>query len=72
MRIALCDDEPNITEDLEQRIRAYAFKRDYEIECERFTDGRDLLERGKFDLYFLDFCMDAMNGIELAQALKEK
>ena len=72
MRIALCDDEPKITEELEQMIQAYGFTRDFEIHCERFTDGHDLLERGKFDLYFLDFCMDAMNGIEVAQALKEK
>ncbi|MBQ4208653.1 MAG: response regulator transcription factor, partial [Clostridia bacterium] len=30
------------------------------------------LQRDKFDLYFLDFCMDDMNGIDVAKALKEK
>ena len=72
MRVALCDDEPAITAELDGLIHSYAFARDYDIQCERFVDGHDLLEREKFDLYFLDFCMDAMDGIELAQALKEK
>ena len=72
MRVALCDDEAHITEELERLIRAYAFSHDVEILCERFTNGNDLLARGKFDLYFLDYCMDAMNGIELAQQLREK
>ena len=72
MRIALCDDEPAVTEELRQLIQVYAFSHDYDIRCERFTDGHDLLEREKFDLYILDYCMDAMNGIEIAKALKEK
>ena len=72
MRIALCDDEPQITEELSKLIGQYAFSRDYDLQCDCFTDGNRLLEQGKYDLYFLDFCMDAMNGIELAKALKEK
>lgn len=72
MKIALCDDEPRETEQLERLIRAYAFQHNYNIRCERFTDGRELLKREKFDLYFLDFRMETMNGIETAQALKEK
>ena len=72
MRIALLDDEARETEQLEQLIRAYAFSRNYDLQCERFQSGRDLLQRDKFDLYFLDFCMDDMNGIDVAKALKEK
>lgn len=72
MRIAICDDELHETEHLAQLIIEYAFVRDYDLQCERFTDGRELLEKGKYDLYFLDFCMDAMDGIEVAKALKEK
>ena len=72
MRIAICDDEAHETVHLEQLIAAYAFKHDYDLQCERFTDGRDLLEREKFDLYFLDFYMEPMDGIAVAQSLKEK
>ena len=72
MRIAICDDEAHETVHLEQLIAAYAFNHDYDLQCERFTDGRDLLQREKFDLYFLDFYMAPMDGIAVAQALKEK
>jgi len=72
MRIALLDDEARETEQLEQLIRAYGFSRNYDLQCERFQSGSELLQRDKFDLYFLDFCMDGMNGIDVAKALKEK
>ena len=72
MRIALCDDEPNETEQLSRLIEDYAVQRDYEMQCDRFSDGHDLLRQERYDLYFLDFRMDAMDGIEVAKALKEK
>ena len=72
MRIALCDDEARENENLSRLIGQYAFERDYDIQCEAFTDGNALLARERFDLYFLDFCMDAINGIDLAEALMKK
>ena len=72
MKIALCDDEQFENDNLCDLIRKYAFKNNYEIRCETFTDGNELLKKDKYDLYFLDFCMDAMDGIELAQGLKKK
>ena len=72
MRIALCDDEPQVTEELSRLIGQYAFERDYDLQCECFSDPAKLLEQGKFDLYFLDYCMEPMDGLALAQALKEK
>lgn len=72
MRIALCDDEQHENENLRTLISQYAFRKDYEMECETFTDGNALLERDRFDLYFLDFRMDGMDGIATARALKEK
>lgn len=72
MRIALCDDEPRETEALSRLIEDYALRRDYDIRCERFSDGRALLQKERYDLYFLDYRMDAMDGIAVAKALKEK
>ncbi len=73
MNIAICDDEIFETEHLEQLINTYAQQRDYDLHCRRFTSGAALLaQEEKFDLYFLDYKMGEMNGVELAQALKEK
>ena len=72
MRIALCDDEPRETRQLSRMIEEYALRRNYDMRCDCFEDGRDLLRQDRYDLYFLDFRMDEMDGIAVAQALKEK
>ena len=72
MRIALCDDERKENEHLRALIEEYAQKKDYDIQCEAFTTDEKLLEKDRFDLYFLDYIMDGMSGLETAQALNEK
>lgn len=72
MRIALCDDERSETEQLSRLIDEYAIQRGYDITCERFSSGPALLKQERYDLYFLDFRMDEMDGIAVAKALKEK
>ena len=72
MHIALCDDEVYETDHLCALIEAYAIQKDYDIRCTKFNSGKDLLKADKFDLYFLDYKMDDMNGVEVALALKEK
>ncbi|MBQ6067181.1 MAG: response regulator transcription factor [Clostridia bacterium] len=72
MQIAICDDEVREINKLYSLIEDYALKKDYHIRCSRFSTGRELLKQDRFDLYFLDYMMDEMNGVELAQALKEK
>ena len=72
MNIALCDDEVFETRQLYALILDYAQKKDYDIYCTAFNKGSELLKAEKFDLYFLDYKMDEMNGVEVALALKEK
>ncbi len=72
MRIALCDDEQNVLDELSRLIGIYAFDRNYDMQCDCYTDGKTLIEQGKYDLYILDFFMETMDGIEVAKALKEK
>lgn len=72
MRIALCDDEVTVTEQLARMIQTYAFEHNYEMSCDRFSDGSTLLAQDKYDLYFLDYRMEPMDGVALAMALKEK
>ena len=72
MRIACCDDESFENDNLCALIEAYAQKKNYDIRCFKFTSGEALLKEDKFDLYFLDFLMDEMDGIALAKGLKAK
>ena len=72
MRIALCDDERAEVDHLYELIEDYALKKDYQIRIERFTTGRELIGRDRFDLYFLDYRMDEMDGVQVARALNEK
>ncbi len=72
MNIALCDDESFENDNLFAIINEYAAKKDYDIRCTKFTSPAELLTKEKFDLYFLDYIMDEMNGVELAKALKKK
>ncbi len=72
MRIALCDDEEAEVVRLHDLIENYALKKDYQIRIECFTSGKKLVERDRFDLYILDYKMDEMDGVQLAQALNVK
>ena len=73
MRIAICDDEIMETEKLQALIEDFALRRDCDLRCRCFTSGPELLAQAeKFDLYFLDYKMGEMTGVETALALKEK
>ncbi len=72
MNIAICDDEIAESGHIFALINEYAQKKDYDIHCRQFNKGSELLKAPKFDLYILDYKMDEMNGVEVAEALKEK
>lgn len=73
MWIAVCDDEKSENEHLVSLINDYAVKYDYDIHCEAFTSGQSLLRSERiFDMYILDYQMDEMNGMELANKLRKE
>lgn len=72
MRIAICDDEACENRNLRALIEDYAAKKDYYIQVDDYTSGRLLLAQPRYDLYFLDYKMDAMDGIAVAKALNER
>lgn len=72
MKIALCDDEKKETENLKSLIDHYSMVMDYDISCDCYCDGNELVQAAHYDLYFLDYAMPEMNGVELALALKDK
>lgn len=69
MRIALCDDDENELQKISELIKDYSIKKYYDIAVETFSSPNELLKRERFDLYFLDYIMDEMNGLELAKEL---
>lgn len=69
MRIAVCDDEREIREDIGQKIRH--FLPEAEV-CLYESAERLLAEQGTPDILFLDIKMAGMSGMELAERLRRR
>lgn len=74
MRIAVCDDDALMLEQLQKYIRIYFEKicaKCPEIAC--FPDGESLLsDKGEIDILFLDIEMTGINGIYVGNELKRR
>ena len=71
VRFAVCDDEQDMIDCISEKLRIY-----YPGKCEikTYTDGTSLISdcrRERFDALFLDIGMPGLNGIELAQKIRE-
>lgn len=72
MRIAICDDEINVTDQIKRIVEEYAFEKKIVVIIDIFQSGKELLEKEKhFDAIFLDIDMKGMNGITIAKELRE-
>ena len=72
--IAICDDEQDFVEELQEMIESYARETKTEIRTTTFKNGLELIDRNKIelDLIFLDIQMDMMNGLEAAKRIRQK
>ncbi len=73
LRTAIIDDIAADAERLEYALRTAAAQQTA-LSCEYFGSGDALLEHfapGKYEMVFLDICMEGTNGIETARALRE-
>lgn len=68
MKIAVCDDEPVIRKQVEQRIHVL-----YEdARVQQFKNGQALLDAEiNFDIIFLDIQMEGINGMDVAGKLRQ-
>lgn len=71
VKFAVCDDEREMTEIISKSLREY-----YPGECEikSYVDGGSLIEESRrehFDAFFLDIAMPGLNGLELAEKIRE-
>lgn len=69
MHIAICDDEREICEELQEMI----IQQMPDCEVAAFISGEELLEsRFPYDILFLDIQMEGMNGISTARELRKR
>lgn len=69
MKIAVCDDEEVICE----QIRSMIQEQLPECQVDTYQSGQLLLEREQnYDILFLDIQMEGINGMEIARALRKK
>lgn len=69
MKIAVCDDEKAIREDMVRMIRKQAPDADVSV----FVSGEEMTEAGAyFDISFLDIEMGTVSGMDAAKYIREK
>lgn len=73
MNIAICDDEKIWQQELIRYLNEYKSKRHIDIFTTCFSDGRSCYESSlnKYDIIFMDFQMDNINGIETARKIRK-
>ena len=74
MRIAICDDFPQFTRELRNKIEDICAKRDWPLNCLVFTSPKSILASDLSDtqVVFLDIDMPELNGLEVAKVLRVK
>ena len=73
LRIAVCDDEKDMIEEICNIISIYCDKKQIEHRIFSYIDGEDLLKsEEQFDIIFLDIEMKRMDGIITAEHIREQ
>lgn len=71
LRIAICDDEMEVANEVERYILQYGGENDIDFRIDKYSSGEALLKADLcFDVIFLDIIMKKINGIETGKAIK--
>lgn len=74
MRLALCDDEPEVLREVAEMVRRAAELEGFACEMTLYGSGSELLaairDGAKYHALLLDVMMDELTGLELAAALR--
>lgn len=76
MRIAICDDDTYVVEDIGHLLMKNGKEEKIFLDVDTFSDGEDLWEEiqknGGYDIIYLDIEMKQMDGITLAKNIRQK
>lgn len=77
VRVILCDDNPMVLEKYRKDLLAIGERNRINLQILSFTSGESLLSQfldnpNLADILYLDILMGKMNGIDIAQALRER
>ena len=75
VRIAVCDDNPPVAEQIRQIWETKAGEFWKEIRTEVFYDAESLIRADReeaFDIYVLDICMPGMDGFQAAEKIRNR
>ncbi len=73
MRIAICDDEKFFRNQVKEALDKYSSERKVDVFYTEFSNGHDLIaNKNEFDIIFLDYQMESIDGLETAKRLRSK
>ncbi|HQM02803.1 MAG TPA: LytTR family DNA-binding domain-containing protein [Ruminococcus flavefaciens] len=73
MRIAICDDNMILHKELKRCLEKYAVMRKIDMVYDDYTSGVELLSGNlEYDIIFMDYEMDGINGVETAKKLRSR
>lgn len=72
MRVAICDDERPMYGKLRGLLDEYRRERQIDIYTDYYSSGEDLVRASRdYEVIFMDFQMEGINGIETAERIRE-
>lgn len=75
MRVAICDDEKPMQIALEKLLDEYSKLRNVDISVDKFENGHDLiktLNEREYEIVFMDYQMDDIDGMETSRVIRSK